>query len=171
MKNNFFETSLNDLAKSTVNAFPKTTKRQHATDIIKIKEIFWNPYTGFKTLFVRGIAQNTENFKEYSPMVLFKNVKYHKSKSNSVIELQANDGGVYLLERINPDEDIQVRCDCKDFNWRFNYTNHLDGSLYGRKRKKYEALYYPDTANPLQMPGMCKHLIKLLKVINASGLI
>lgn len=171
MKKFFFETSLNDLAKSTSKAFPKTTKRQYATDTIKITEIFWNPYKGFKTLFVRGIAQNTESLKEYSPIVLFKNVKYVSSKSNSVIELKANDGGVYLLERLNPDEDIQVRCDCKDFNWRFNYTNHLDGSLYGRKRKKYEALYYPNSSNPLELPGMCKHIIKLLKVINASGII
>lgn len=58
----------------------------------------------------------------------------------------------------------------KDFYWRFNYYDHIDHSLYGRKRKKYEGqgLW---VANPKEMPGMCKHLMKMAMALRDAGLI
>lgn len=165
------EASLPELYATTVKAFPKTTKRQYSTDTIKINQIFWSPYLNFETLFVKGLAQNTENGHEYNPIILFKEVTYSNKKNKKTIVLRANDGLEYFVEPINLENEVSVRCNCKDFSWRFNYFNHVDKSLYGRVRKKYEAKFWPDSANPSKLPGLCKHLIKLAKAIDNSGII
>lgn len=166
------ESNLQDLYTSTVQSFPRTTKRQYATDLIRIIELNWTPFVGVHTLFIKGLAHSEESGKTYSPMVLFKGVNYHGTKDNqNWIEIVANDGRYYVIERLNKDNNVLVRCDCADFRWRFNYTDHIDTSLYGRVRKKYEAEMNPGSANPLEMPGMCKHLIKLANSLDHAGIL
>lgn len=166
----WLESSLDDLYQSAVEAFPNTTKRQYATDTIQISSLQWIPFVGFKTLFVKAIAQNEG--REYSPIILFKNVTYHEAAGPHIVGLNASDGHEYFLERLSlTNQNVLVRCDCQDFKWRFNYYDHLDKSLYGPKRKKYEALLNPGSANPQELPGMCKHLIKFNKSLSQSGLL
>jgi hypothetical protein len=168
--NKFLESSFKDLYSSTVNAFPKTTRRQHAIDPIKIVRLEWVPYVGLKTLFIKGLAQNTENSKEYNPILLFKKINYSSVKGNNYIEIRDNNGKNYLLEKIS-ENDVLVRCSCKDFLWRGNYADHLDHSLYGRKRTEYASQTNRPPVNPNNDPMVCKHVIKLYKVIEQSGII
>ena len=163
------ESSINDLYRSAVAAFPGTTRRQHATDPVVITEIRWTPFLGMKTLLVRGLAQNED--REYNTTVLFKGVRYVEQKEKGLVPLNANDGKTYFLEQLSLDHDVVLRCNCPDFYWRFNYFDHVDKSLYGRKRAKYEAKHNPGSANPMKMPGMCKHLMKLSKALVESGLV
>jgi hypothetical protein len=159
------ETTLNDLYNSTIRAFPKTTRRQHAIDPIEILELNWTPYVGLKSLFVKASVRNET--RHYNPMLLFKDIRY-----GSGLRLTANDGKTYLLERLSAAKnEILVRCECKDFAFRFNYYDYLDKSLYGRKRKKYESLGIGPPANPLELPGMCKHLIKMAIVLKEIGIL
>lgn len=168
---NLQETNLHDLYLSTVDAFPRTTKRQYAIDLIHIKEVYWTPFVGVKTLFAKARAFSEESGKEYNPMILFKDMKYHQKKENkNWVQIKGNDGRSYVFERIS-ENNVLVRCDCADFRWRFNYFDHLDKSLYGRVRSKYEALHNPGSSNPQEMPGMCKHLIKFIKTLNNSGIL
>ena len=165
----WLESSLNDLYNSTVVAFPKTTKRQYAIDPIKITQLQWIPFLGMKTLFVKGMAKN-EN-REYGPVIVLKRVLYHESQNAGIVPLKASDGKTYFLEKLsNENTDVLVRCNCNDFAWRFSYYNHLDKSLQGPKRKKYEALHNPGSANPAQSPGLCKHLIKLNKILQETSI-
>jgi hypothetical protein len=166
------ESNLHDLYASTVQAFPRTTKRQHAIDPVRIVELNWTPFLGVKTLFIKGLAQSGESGKEYTPMVLFKGVSYHDSKDHqNWIEIVASDGQHYVFERLNDDNEVLVRCDCADFKWRFNYFDWQDDSLYGRVRKKYDATANPGSANPLELPGMCKHLIKMVQALDHAGIL
>jgi hypothetical protein len=166
----WLESSINDLYQSAVQAFPNTTKRQYATDTIQISSLNWVPFVGFKTLFVKAIAQNEG--KEYNPIILFKGVVYHEAAGPNIIGLDASDGQHYFLERLSLNaQNVMVRCPCKDFFWRMHHYNHEDKSLQGKDRKKYEAIYNPGSANPQELPGLCKHLMKFAKVLNQSGLI
>ena len=74
---NLYESSVEELYDSTVKAFPKTTKRQHAIDLIDITELNWTPYLGMKTLFVKGVAHSQESNKDYDTVFLIKNVNYN----------------------------------------------------------------------------------------------
>ena len=162
------ESSFVDLCDSTVRAFPNCRFRQHATQPVKISQIAWTPFIGMKTLFVKAIAQNEG--KEYNLIILFKGVRYQNINENAVT-IKANDGKNYFLKQLSTNtNDILIRCSCKDHMFRFNYYNYLDHSLHGRKRKKYEGqgLW---KANPLKLPGLCKHLIKFMEVLSNSKII
>lgn len=159
------ESSLEDLYKSAVVAFPGTTRRQHAVDPIKISEVKWIPYLGTKTLLVRAIAESGNSV--YNPIVMFTDVKY----GSGDVSLAVDDNKNYILEQLSMSEnDVKIRCNCEDFYWRWNYWDHLDNSLYGRKRSPYEAKTNRGPVNPTESEGMCKHLMKLMKVLNQSGL-
>lgn len=164
------ESTLYDLYQSTVAAFPNTAYRQHAVDPIKITQLEWVPYLGVKTLYLKGLAQSSSG-REYRPIIVFKNVRYHTERdAPDLIEIVASDNRPYLLEKLgNTTNDVLVRCDCKDFYWRFNYYDHEDGSLFGRKRKKYEGAGPP--ANPMELPGVCKHILKLAKALDHAGIV
>jgi hypothetical protein len=166
----FIESSLSELYNSTVEAFPNTTRRQHATNTIVISRLNWTPFLGMKTLLIKGLAQNEG--REYNPIIVFKNVRYHDQYDEpGLIKIIDQTERIYFTEQISyMESQVLVRCNCQDFQWRGNYYNHLDGSLYGRKRKKYEALHNPNSANPLEKPIVCKHLIKLTKVLEEAKL-
>ena len=165
----YIESSLTDLYQSSVEAFPGTTKRQHATDPITVVNLRWTPFIGMKTLLIRGTAHNED--REYNPLILFKKVAYHESEGRGIVGLAVSGDKKYFLEPISFSEnDALVRCQCGDFHWRFQHFDHLDKSLYGRNRKKYEALHNPGSANPLEKEGICKHLMKMMKILDESGI-
>lgn len=164
------ESSFDDLYDSTVRAFPGTTKRQHATDPIQITNFKFTPFLGVNTLLVRALATNED--RQYKPVILFKKVKYQHNQGQNIVKIQDQGGSKHFFERMSLENtDILVRCQCADYFWRLQHTDHEDRSLYGKDRKKYEALYNPGSANPKELPGMCKHLIKMVKVLEESGFI
>jgi len=161
----FFEASLDDLRQNAVDAFPLTTMRQYATHPIKITNLRWTPFVGMKTLFIKALAQNEG--KEYNPIVLFKRVNY---KGNEVL-VAASDGREVSFDKLSTENtDVVVRCNCPDFFWRFNYYNFRDRSLYGRKRGMYDSKGTGLPANPMEMSGMCKHLMKTAHVLREAGI-
>ncbi len=160
----FVESTAVELYNSAVKAFPATTKRQHAVDPVEISNLKILPFRGMKTLYFKTEAKNEG--RVYQPVVIFKNVNYQSSEYS----LTASDGLVYTLQRPSLAENhVLVRCPCSDFRWRFSYYNHLDNSLQGRKPPKYEGT--GPAANPMEKPGLCKHLMKMISELNANGLI
>ncbi len=164
------ESSLGHLYDSAVDAFPNTTRRQHATNTIKVVDLKWVPFIGMKTLMIRGTVHNED--REYNPLIIFKRVEYFGEQTAGAAILTASDEKQYFLKKLSlQDHDVLVRCGCKDFFWRFNYYDHVDKSLQGRARKPYTALHNPGTANPTESEGICKHLMKMMKVLSESGII
>lgn len=159
-----YESSLNDLYNSAVEAFPRTTLRQHATQPIIIEALRWTPFLGLKTLFIKAEARN-EN-RHYSPMILFKKVNY----DGQGVHIIASDGLEYSFSPLSLENtDILLRCNCLDFKFRFNFYDHVDKSLYGRVRSPYASAGGPP-ANPQELPGMCKHLMKMTEVLQHANL-
>jgi hypothetical protein len=160
------ETSLADLYLSSVAAFPGTTKRQNATDSVVVEHMDWVAFKGVGTLFVKATVKN-EGRKNES-IVLFKGVKYRENRGKGVIPLATSNGKTVLLEALSAKgTDVSVRCTCGDFMYRFNYYDHLDKSLFGRRRRKYEGLGLWE-ANPSESPGMCKHLMKVMRALSEA---
>lgn len=157
-----------DLYDSSVQAFPKTRFRQHVTDQIEISELEWTPYLGVKTLFISAQAHNKIKGTDYKPMIMFKGVNY--GRGTNTVEIVANDSKPYRFEQLELGHtELLVRCNCPDFQWRFNYYDWVDSSLFGNKRKKYEGEGAP--ANPAEMPGMCKHLMAMFENLSAAGFV
>jgi len=124
----------------------------------------YTPFIGMKTLFIKGHARNED--RHYDTIILFKNVDY----TNEQVKIKASDNKLYQFGKLSLEStDVLVRCSCPDFKWRFNYYDHLDRSLYGTKRSKYEGST-GIAANPKQLPGMCKHLMATTKLLHESGI-
>lgn len=168
MEGLWLETSLLDLYKGSVKAFPRTSKRQNSTDTVKVEHLEWVPFQGVGTLFVKA-SVNNEGRKNES-IILFKDVKYRDSEKGAV-PLMSSAGKEVFLERLSAAKnDVLVRCTCEDFKWRFNYYNSVDKSLFGRKRSKYEG-HGLWKANPMEEAGLCKHLMKLAKILSEANLL
>jgi len=167
----WLESTFTDLYQSAVDAFPHTTKRQHATGEVQIHEMSWLPFIGMRTLLLRALAINETSGTHYRPIILFKNVQY-SNEGSDLIDIVSSDNGLkYRLKRLSEDRDVLLRCQCQDYAWRFIHWNALDKSNYGRDRKPYEAISNRGPINPTESPGMCKHLLRLMEVLRAARLV
>lgn len=83
----------------------------------------------------------------------------------SVIEYK---GEKYYFEKPRIDKNpIRVRCSCDDFRFRFEEPCWKAGILYGGTYKRYVRKTPPPPegrpyANPLGVPGLCKHIYNSL---------
>src|SRR4051812_45220874 len=132
----FDESTVRDLQQSAIDAFPHTTRRQHATATIAIEAVNYLPFFGVRTLLVRARADNTsDGGGVYRPLMLFRNVSYHEGVVPGARTLREQTGQPFILTPVSESgNDVLVRCQCEDFQWRFNYPDYLDSSLYGVKR-------------------------------------
>ena len=172
---NFFESTYSALYQSAVDAFPHTTKRQHVKDSVKIEGIKATPFLGMKTLLLRCQADNTEgNGGIHNSIILFRNVEFHDDPGPNIVEITASDNKqtYYLSPVLESQNDVLCRCQCQDFFFRFNYYNSLDRSLYGRVRSPYiRKTDWAPPANPLELEGVCKHLMKFFDELKEIGLL
>jgi hypothetical protein len=129
----------------------------------------WRPFLGLKTLLVK--SRVVSEGRNYDTFILFKNVNYNINEDNDqCIFLHASDGGQYKLERLNEAKtDVLVRCNCKDFRYRFMYWDKTEGSLWGNTPRKF-APTSSRPANPLQMEGICKHLMITTRALARADL-
>jgi hypothetical protein len=188
----------NQLFQQTVRAFPRTRKRQHATQPIQIVRTDFTPYIGTRNLLVRGQARSgTYTNVYYKPMLFFNEVQYVKSgdqeeqgprqgaegdmgereqevsEQQNVVTFKATTGEEVSIQPINLTNNIvRVRCDCLDFYYRFAPWNFSNDDIYGPKPKPYvrRTNHYPP-ANPSRSPGICKHVMKLTQAVQEAGIV
>ncbi len=162
--------SIGQLEQNIERAFPTTTKRQHATGPVQITNVEYIPYVGTKMLHVRSLANNDGN--TYKQALQFVNVEFQPADSPDNVTILATDNQEYSLAKIQLEGNLaKVRCSCPDFRWRFANWNFGDKSLVGSPPPKYTRK--TDTrppVNPDRVPGLCKHLIKLVQTLEQSGL-
>jgi len=168
----YLESSFQSLYDSAVEAFPQTTRRQHVTGSISINNIRSIPYLGMKTLLVRAEADNRAGGGgQYKPVIMFKDVQFHNGPGPNIIEITASDNGqTYYINPIT-DNDTLVRCQCNDEFFRFRHYNWVNNSLFSINRKPYirKTDTYPP-ANEQELPGMCKHLMRLGESLRNAGI-
>lgn len=166
------QSTVSDLEQNTTKFTPITRKRQHAVDEIRITTLETLPYVGMKTLRITAIASSSG--KNYTPKLLFTKVEYQGESTNENITFTGKDGNEYNMTPINlADSNVQVRCDCMDFYWRFASYNAKDKSLVGGAPKPYQRVPGSNRgpSNPQQIPGLCKHLIATIKALKQAGMV
>ena len=144
-----------------VNKYPQS-------QFIKLKKI--QPYIGTKLLTFSGEAPSFTRNAEvgYNQTIVFKNVQF----SNEEPEIDKDKW--YYLEDFNvwykkpglDENDIQLRCGCKDDQHRFHWPRKKHKALFGNmisyKKKTNRPPMNPD------IPGMCKHLYNFIKALIQS---
>lgn len=152
-------------------AWPNTTKRQNATNEVVINNIQYIPYIGTKFLHVKSTSQS--NGHAYHQAMQFMKVVFEPEDTEENVTDIATDGTEFHCQPIElANHNCKVRCSCLDFYYRFAFHNSGDNSIVGRA----PPLYHRKTtnrppANPSAVPGLCKHLLKLVEILQGSGLV
>ena len=108
------------LYQQTVRAFPRTRKRQHATQPIQIVRIDYTPYIWTRNLLVRGQARSgTFSNVYYKPMLFFNEVQFTQGGGPSPEPGQEGDMGRREEEvagMAQPDEEVTEQANVVTFN-------------------------------------------------------
>jgi hypothetical protein len=160
-----------DLDQNIRTAFPHTKKRQHVVHEVTIANVEYIPYIGMKMLHVRSTSMS--NSHAYSQSMQFLRVEFENAESDTAATFQASDGSDYHIVPVDlTNHNVKVRCNCLDFHFRFANYNSSDKSLVGRPPPPYQRkTQNRPSVNPDQVPGMCKHLLKLVETLQANGVI
>lgn len=171
IKELLFETTIDDMESNIEIGFPKTKKRQHIVNTINVISVKYLPMIGMKTLRVNGIV-NSPNGK-YTPTIMFLKVNFENTSTDDNVSLVSATGDKFNITKIDKNNsNIKVRCNCMDYYFRFSVFNFNDNSHILPKPKTYvrKTDSYPPV-NPNKVPGVCKHILKLVNYLENTELI
>jgi len=166
------QSTFSDLEQNVLNFIPVSAKRQNAIDPVRIVKLELLPFIGTKNLNVIGLASSDGT--NYNTSIIFNNVEFSNENLPDNVTFTAKDGEEYNMNAIHlTAHTCRVRCNCLDFYYRFSYFNAKDKSLIGRAPKPYQKVQGSNRGpvNPKQVPGVCKHLLSLVKALNHAGIV
>jgi hypothetical protein len=164
------ESTPQELTRNIAIGFPKTKKRQHATQSVSVAQVKFTPYVKDKTLRVSAVATNSGN--QYTPTILFNEVTFEPEDTSTNTTFIASNREEYNIRPISlKDHTVKLRCNCLDFHHRFAVWNFQDDSLYGKKPPTYIPKTNRPPVNPLRVPGLCKHLLKLIRQLKTVKIV
>lgn len=101
-------------------------------------------------------------------------IQEHADKEFSMpYSSKANSGVECFIKRPTVRDRIRMRCQCQDYYFMFAHWNKQEKALVGNIQP-YVRVSPPSgrpPVNPNQYPGMCKHLLSLVKKLQSDGVI
>ena len=162
------EASFGSLLSDTKAGFPKTKKRHRIASRVRVNDVQFVVYAKNNKIKVTATCKSMEHGSlSYSQVIVIENVEFVKSGTL----ITDTSGKQYSIKPVTH-KDIKVRCNCQDFLKRFSKFNDRDGSLVGVPDN-----YIPKPgsnrppANPNEVPGLCKHLIKVIRELKKLGIV
>lgn len=172
------ETTYADLERNTLNTMPGGSRQERVASV-QIQNLELVPYEG--ALGVNSQVNSINSGSKYQPQMIFLDVNYINVDDEEVENLEndpryvtftAADGKDYTIEPIHLSRNnVKVRCTCLDFRWRFAMYNDKDGSLFGNGPGLYQKKTQRQPNNPQQVPGVCKHLLKLAAELKTNRVV
>ena len=160
------EISLFKLIQNTVDEFG--APRDKDAKGIQIKSITFVPYQKDRILHVKS------EVGDYDTEIRFNDVKYvSEDSSGPKVKIDDNSSGEPIwIEPINERRsDVQVKCTCLDFYYRFAPFNAANNALIGDPPPRYVKKTDRPPVNPNEIPGVCKHIIRLHDELRKRGII
>jgi hypothetical protein len=138
-----------------------TNKRQHATGTVSIQGVQFVPFQPEQQMKV--LSQTRSNGHNYNTACQFSNVAFQEAPSAQTVTVMGKDGAQHnIVPVVLNTSNVQVSCTCLDFHYRFSAWNATDDSLAGQPPGLYRKTTNRPPVNPSRVPGMCKHIIKLV---------
>lgn len=163
------DSTYNQLDTNIRRGFPDTNKRQNATGPVSITKLEYIPYEDGQ---LRAQAEAVSQGNRYQPVIMFRDVQYEPENLPTNVTLRAANGQEFHIQPIPLAQvNVRVRCTCLDFYFRFSSYNSSDNSLAGAAPQPYLAKGERPPANPQQVPGVCKHIIKVVDRLKQSGVV
>lgn len=164
------EASYSVLDTNTRGKMDTADGRENSAIKSRVVDISIVPAVPSSVLKIEATVQGETN--RYSCVMQFDDVAFEKEQTNMNIEFMGVDGKPYFIEPIDmSSNNVRVFCSCLDFRWRFALANSKHNSLYGNVPPPYVKKTERQPVNPQNVPGVCKHLIKLAETLKDSNLI
>jgi len=147
-----------------------TKKRQHAVKELKVGNVSLIPAVPSGILNVKSEIRSGE--KTYQTTIVFSEVNFEDQDSPTNVTFTGADDEEYNIEKIQlRAKYVKVSCNCLDFYWRFAPNNKRDDSLHGKPPPPHTPKTGRAPVNPKKYPGVCKHIIKTVEDLRASGIL
>ncbi|MCK5017173.1 MAG: hypothetical protein KAS32_08880 [Candidatus Peribacteraceae bacterium] len=164
------EATYAELERNTMNFVPATEKRQWVVNPIQVTKMELTPARETQNLIVKSEVNSNGN--RYAPTMIFDGVIYEDGDQNDNVSFTASDQEEYHIIPIDLKKaNCKVSCNCLDFYWRFSNQNYSAGSLDGNPPPAYQKKTQRGPVNPQNVPGVCKHLLKLAIQLKDSGIV
>ena len=161
------ESTIPQLDMKARQAFPNTKKRQNDVGSVRVMpDVFYHPNTNTQELTIdTRTMRNSGNVHNQRIML------YHVNFVNQGSPL--GDTGARVEPVQLTKDSARVSCDCMDFRFRFADNNHQDDSLAGSPPPAYQRVPGSNRpeANPSHLPGMCKHLMRVVQDLRAKRIV
>lgn len=150
--------------------FPNTTKRQHATNEVNVTSLKLTPVSNG----LQVSSTSRSNGHNYTQSLIFTDVIYQgMAGDEGTGTFTGTDGQQHTIQPITLEtKRVKVNCNCLDFYHRFAVWNFNADALSGAKPPLYRRkTNNRPPVNPAKVPGMCKHIIKVVDRLRSFGLI
>lgn len=137
---------------------------------VKIQNLTFIPMAANGNLKI-GANTTTNNKHDYWTTILLDNVHYLEEPEPNSFEFTSNDGSTYYIDRVTRSSNVKVNCSCLDFHYRFSVWDNRFKALDGNPPPPYiRKTQNRPPVNPMQSPGLCKHIIGLVNDLRAQNL-
>lgn len=170
--NNFTitEATIPELRRNLETGFPNTKKRQHSVNEVQVLAINYIPNPTQKTLYIASTT-TASAANQYHQNISLSNIMFDLVDSDINIRLERNNKPFYVRPVNEENTDIMVSCNCQDYLMRFANINAENNCHIGELPPPYTKTTNRPPVNPSRVPGMCKHIIKVVDYLNATGLL
>lgn len=165
------DATIPQLQQNIQRGFPDTKKRQHATNEVRITSIKYIPAQGLNVLKVESTTAST-NGNQHSQLINFRNANLH-GNSDTGVKVETPEGKEFTMDPLKLNTtNVGVYCDCEDYMMRFAAFNIQNKCHLGPPPPPYtrKTTTRPE-ANPSHVPGMCKHLLKVVDETQRVGIL
>lgn len=183
------EASVRSLWGSAVKAFPKTRRRQHVIDRVKTETVKWQAFPGLKIVLAsarvlgeRYTGKYPREQRRYRTNLMFREAVISQTPKKGMLKITAAGSsptvprGAIYFEKLSFDDSVRVRCNCPDFQYRFNWEcdQQTPSALFGPKAPPYvpkNPERYRGPINPSGLPGICKHAMNMGLALYKAGVV
>ena len=130
----------------------------------------WSSEVRHNTLLITSLVSSSTHDENYHLHLAVDGIRLLREiKDRYYIPIE---NGKFFSRPISESKDrILCSCDCRDFQFRFAEINKQNDALYGREPDLYEQKTNRPPANALGLPGVCKHLVRLVDILREQDVI
>ncbi len=154
------DATLQHLRNEIERGFPDTKKRQHATNEVTVTKLQYIPRIEADILQINSSTSSTSG-NVYKQLIQANGVNFQPDNSGNTVSVKDSNGTSHSITPVKLNvNNVGVFCECEDYQKRFAEINVSNNCHIGPQPAKYvRKTTTRPPANPLNVPGMCKHLI------------
>ena len=143
----------------------KATLGHNSGSVGRLSIFNMKPTVSNKSLLIQSnVISSVPRASPYLAQMMFYGVDYSDKHDNShPLTVSLGNGQYLFMNQLRLDSKVSVRCNCQDYRFTWGHYNHTVGALLGAQFPRYvRKTTTRPPRNPLQIPGLCKHLTALV---------